>query len=127
MSHAVALRSSLILALAACTAPARSNVAAGSIAPVAPPPARLVLVTPGTVGMNANLPVRLDSIMAAAIADRATPGASITIGRNGRLVVDRGWGRIDWRDDASAVTDSTLYDMASLTKVIATTTAAMLL
>lgn len=127
MSHAVALRSSLILALAACAPPARTSVASGSIAPIAPPPATLVLVTPGAVGMNANLPLRLDSIMTAAISDRATPGASITIGRNGRLVVDRGWGRIDWRDDASAVSDSTLYDMASLTKVIATTTAAMLL
>ncbi len=77
--------------------------------------------------MSAALPTTLDSIMRAAIADRATPGGAVTIGRHGRLVVDRGWGQVDWATSAGAVTDSTLYDMASLTKVIATTTAAMLL
>ncbi|MEJ7813002.1 MAG: serine hydrolase domain-containing protein, partial [Gemmatimonadaceae bacterium] len=38
-----------------------------------------------------------------------------------------GWGRQDWAPGALPVTDSTIYDMASLTKVVATTTAAMLL
>src|SRR5690606_34835916 len=37
------------------------------------------------------------------------------------------YGRIDGAADAPAVTDSTLYDLASLTKVIGTTTAAMIL
>ena len=128
MSRAVALRSSLILALAACAAP-RTTVSGGSVVvpAVAAAPATLALASPSSVGMSSALPARLDSILVAAIADRATPGAAVAIGRNGRLVVDRGWGWIDWRGDATAVSDSTLYDMASLTKVIATTTAAMLL
>jgi CubicO group peptidase (beta-lactamase class C family) len=38
-----------------------------------------------------------------------------------------GYGRLDPDDNAAAVTDSTLWDLASLTKVVATTTAAMIL
>jgi CubicO group peptidase (beta-lactamase class C family) len=77
--------------------------------------------------MRDALPRRLDSLITAAIADRASPGAAVAVGRYGRLVVARGWGRVDWAAGAAAVSDSTVYDMASLTKVVATTTAAMLL
>ncbi|MGQ0647010.1 MAG: serine hydrolase domain-containing protein [Gemmatimonadaceae bacterium] len=77
--------------------------------------------------MTSALLPRLDSIMSAAIADRATPGAAVAVGRRGKLVVSRGFGRIDWAPGAAMVSDSTLYDMASLTKVVAATTAAMLL
>ena len=77
--------------------------------------------------MSERLGPELDAIMAAAIADRATPGGAIAVGRNGRVAVSRGYGRTDWAAGAAAVTDSTLYDLASLTKVVATTTAAMML
>ena len=52
---------------------------------------------------------------------------SIAVGRYGRLVHLRGYGTVDWPPESDVVTDSTLYDLASLTKVIATTTAAMIL
>jgi CubicO group peptidase (beta-lactamase class C family) len=39
----------------------------------------------------------------------------------------RAYGRIDWDPKSAEVTDSTLYDLASLTKVVGTTTAAMML
>ena len=77
--------------------------------------------------MSPALPARLDSIITSAIADHASPGAAIAVGRYGRIVLQRGWGRQDWAPGAPAVSDSTMYDMASLTKVVATTTAAMLL
>jgi CubicO group peptidase (beta-lactamase class C family) len=77
--------------------------------------------------MSAGVIAELDGVLAAAIADRATPGAAIAVGRNGRVVVSRGYGRTDWAAGAPAATDSTLYDLASLTKVVATTTAAMML
>ena len=77
--------------------------------------------------MSGALEHQLDSIVTAAIADRASPGVAIAVARYGRLVVDRAWGRQDWAPNAPAASDSTLYDMASLTKVVATTTAAMLL
>jgi CubicO group peptidase (beta-lactamase class C family) len=86
-----------------------------------------VPASPVAVGMDASLPARIDSIVLAAIADGAAPGAAVAIGRWGRIVHMRGYGRTDWADTAPAVDASTVYDMASLTKVVATTTAAMLL
>ena len=78
--------------------------------------------------LDYSLPARLDSIVTAAIADHASPGAAIAVGRNGRLAYLRGYGSMDWNAGASADVDAgTLYDVASLTKVIATTTVAMML
>ena len=44
-------------------------------------------------GISRSLPAQLDSIMAAAIADAATPGAAIAIGHHGRVVYTNGWGQ----------------------------------
>ncbi|MBX6364861.1 MAG: beta-lactamase family protein [Gemmatimonadetes bacterium] len=70
---------------------------------------------------------RIDSIIEAAIRAGATPGAALAIGRRGAPPVVRTYGRIDWDPQSAMVTDSTLYDLASLTKVVGTTTAAMML
>lgn len=78
-------------------------------------------------GLNPRLASTLDSLVIAGIADGAAPGASLAVGRHGQVVHMRGYGRIDTPLGAAAVTDSTRYDMASLTKVVATTTAAMIL
>ncbi len=71
--------------------------------------------------------LRLDSVVQNAIGAGATPGAAVAIGHSAGDVVIRTYGRTDWSKTASAVTDSTLYDLASLTKVMAATPAAMLL
>jgi CubicO group peptidase (beta-lactamase class C family) len=76
-------------------------------------------------GLDPALPARLDSLIQDAIADGAAPGAAVAVGRNGRLAHMRGYGRTDWKPDAPLVDAGTLYDLASLTKVIATTTLAM--
>jgi CubicO group peptidase (beta-lactamase class C family) len=77
--------------------------------------------------MDSTLPARLDSIARIAIAEGAAPGASIAVGRYGRLVHLRGYGTLDYSQGSPAVDPSTIYDLASLTKVVATTTAAMIL
>jgi CubicO group peptidase (beta-lactamase class C family) len=82
---------------------------------------------PVSVGMAHDLSARLDSIASVAMAEGAAPGVAIAVGRWGRLVHLRSYGRIDVAPDAPAVTDSTMFDMASLTKVVATTTASMIL
>lgn len=69
----------------------------------------------------------LDSIMAAGLSEHAAPGATLAVGRYGRLVHLKAYGRLDTAIASSPVDVNTIYDMASLTKVIATTTAAMLL
>jgi CubicO group peptidase (beta-lactamase class C family) len=100
---------------------------------MAPEPVRLptastlVGAPPQEVGMAPTLPARLDSLAEAALGDRVAPAVAIAVGRHGRLVHSRGYGRVDWPESAPGVTDSTLFDLASLTKVVATTTAAMIL
>lgn len=75
----------------------------------------------------AGLEEQLDSIITAAIADSTAPGVAIAVGRHGHVAILKGYGRTDWAESAPAVTAETIYDLASLTKVIASTTAAMLL
>ena len=78
-------------------------------------------------GIDDRLPAMLDSIMTVGIAERAAPGGSVAIGRYGQQVLARGYGRTDWAPGAPLVDDRTIYDLASLTKVVVTTTAAMIL
>lgn len=121
-------RLALLLASTATTAAAQ-GIPVRKELPNAPIPAGVTLTRarPMAVGMSNALVPRLDSLMNAAIADHATPGATVAIARRGRLVVLRGYGHSDWAPNAPRATDSTMYDMASLTKVVATTTAAMIL
>ena len=87
----------------------------------------LTRAKPSAVGMSRKLVPRLDSVIRAAIADHATPGATIAVVRRGKLLLLKGYGHTDWARGAPRANDSTMYDMASLTKVVATTTAAMIL
>lgn len=69
----------------------------------------------------------VDRLMKDAIARGVAPGAAVVIGHRGRIVLAKGWGRIDRVRGAAAVSDETLWDLASVTKVAATTVGAMLL
>lgn len=76
-------------------------------------------------GFSSAALARLDWAIEAAIRDHATPGAALVIGRHGKIIRLRGYGRLTYAADAPAITDSTLFDLASLTKVVGTTTAVM--
>jgi CubicO group peptidase (beta-lactamase class C family) len=83
--------------------------------------------SPAEVGMEPAVLARVDSLITSAIADRATPGAAVAIGRHGKLIKLQGYGRLDYRPGYGAVTEASIYDLASLTKVVGTTSAAMML
>jgi CubicO group peptidase (beta-lactamase class C family) len=87
----------------------------------------LVPAAAAAAGMRADIGARLDSIVEAALAEGAAPGAVLAVGRWGRLVHLRAYGHADASPGAAAMTDSTIFDLASVTKVVAATTAAMLL
>jgi CubicO group peptidase (beta-lactamase class C family) len=56
------------------------------------------------------------------------PGATVAVGRNGHLVLFKGYGRHSWDTRTPAADpEISLYDLASVTKVVATTTAIMIL
>lgn len=88
---------------------------------------KLASAAPSTVGMSDALGATLDSIIDAALLEHAAPGATLAVGRYGRLVYLKGYGRLDTAIASAPVDANTIYDIASLTKVVATTTAAMML
>ena len=66
-------------------------------------------------------------IIREAIAQRAFPGAALAVTREGALIASQGFGRFTYAAAAPEVEAGTPYDLASLTKVLATTAIAMLL
>ena len=99
--------------------------AGGSL--IADPAVSLLEVDASEVGMDPLGLAMVDNLILEAVADSASPGAAVAIGRHGKLVRLRGYGRLDWDDEAPEVTPSSIFDMASVTKVSATTSAAMIL
>ena len=84
-------------------------------------------VDPAKQGMDPDALDALDRYIVRAIADSVAPGVALAVGRRGELVRLRGYGRTDWASDSPPVTPHTLFDLASLTKVVATTSAVMAL
>ncbi len=82
---------------------------------------------PASVGMSARRLQALDYLVTEAIMAGGTPGAVVAVGRGGKLVRLRGYGRLDWDPSAEPADENSIYDLASLTKVVGTTTAAMML
>lgn len=63
-----------------------------------------------------------DSIVASGIRRGIYPGAVLVIGRKDGVLYQRGYGHLTWRATSPLPSpDSTLWDLASLTKVIGTT------
>jgi serine-type D-Ala-D-Ala carboxypeptidase len=67
------------------------------------------------------------SVLEQAIEQRAFPGAAFSVLADNEILAIDGAGRFTYDPASSPVTASTIYDLASLTKVIATTALAMLL
>ncbi len=74
---------------------------------------------------------RLDAIyrvVQRGIAAGGYPGAAVVVGRKGAVVWEHGFGRLSYSTASQHVSpDATIYDLASLTKVVGTTTAIMVL
>ncbi len=66
-------------------------------------------------------------ILRQTIADQAFPGASLAVTHDGSLIASQGFGRFTYDDDAPPVQPDTVFDLASVTKAVATTAVAMLL
>jgi len=83
---------------------------------------------PSAVGMSAARLANIDRVIERGIRAGGYPGAAVVVGRKGAAVWEKGFGRLGWTGDAgSVVPERTIYDLASLTKVVGTTTAVMIL
>lgn len=80
---------------------------------------------PRGAGMDPDALEEIDRFILDALADSAASGAALAVVRHGRLVRLRGYGKLDWDPAAPPVTPSSIFDLASLTKVVGTTTAAV--
>ncbi|MEM7414391.1 MAG: glycoside hydrolase family 3 N-terminal domain-containing protein [Gemmatimonadota bacterium] len=84
------------------------------------------VATPESMGMSSDGLMVVDSLIRAGIADSAASGAAIAIGRRGRLVMLQGYGELQY-GTRRPVTPTSIFDLASVSKVVGTTTAAMML
>ena len=67
----------------------------------------------------------IDAMIQAAVAKGNTPGAVVIVGHNGKVVYRKAFGSRSLEPTREAMTPDTIFDLASLTKCIATTTAVM--
>ena len=67
------------------------------------------------------------SILRRGVADHVFPGAQYAVWHRANIILSDAVGGLTYGADASAATTSTIYDIASLTKVVAATAMAMIL
>ena len=80
---------------------------------------RLGFAAPENVGMDANKLAKIDSIANYAINKKITPGMQILVARKGKVIYQKSFGHHTY-DRTTAVKNDDLYDVASLTKILAT-------
>jgi len=80
---------------------------------------RLTYSFPEDAGMDSRILQRIDTIAKEAIRIGATPGCQVLVARHGKVVYQKDFGYFMY-DRKTPVTDATLYDLASVTKVTAT-------
>jgi uncharacterized protein YbbC (DUF1343 family)/CubicO group peptidase (beta-lactamase class C family) len=91
----------------------------------APPPRRAVLPPPPSVDAQ-----RLDAIepiVLEAIQEKKLPGAVVLVGHHDRIIYQKAFGNRALVPAVEPMTLDTIFDLASLTKVVATTTSLMML
>ena len=82
---------------------------------------------PESVGMSRERLARIDQAVATEIGRKQLPGAVVVVGRQGRIVWRQAYGNRALEPAPEAITIDTIYDLASLTKVVATATSIMIL
>ncbi len=86
--------------------------------------ATLPLADPASLGFNVDELNNMDSIAYDAIKRQATPGCVVLIAKDGKIAYQKAFGNYTF-DDNEPVSLTSIYDMASVTKICATTLAIM--
>ncbi len=82
---------------------------------------------PETVGVSSERLQRMDAVIEQAIARHETPGAVALVARKGRVVWRKAYGSRALVPTQERMTTDTIFDVASLTKIVATATSVMIL
>jgi len=75
--------------------------------------------------MDAGRLAEIDQVVAGGIAERKMPGCVVAIGRGGRLVWLKAYGHRQIKPEKVPMTTDTVFDLASVTKPVATATSVM--
>jgi len=89
--------------------------------------AQLPHAKPESVSVSASHLAAMDSVITDEISKGRLPGAVVTVGRKGRLVWQKVYGSRAVEPSREPMTTDTIFDAASLTKVVATATSIMIL
>jgi beta-N-acetylhexosaminidase len=87
-------------------------------------PALMPKATPEETGLDSKKLSVIDSIANAGIAGGAYPGCVVLVAKDGKVVYDKAFGKYNY-DSPEPVMLNSIYDMASVTKICATTLAVM--
>jgi uncharacterized protein YbbC (DUF1343 family)/CubicO group peptidase (beta-lactamase class C family) len=87
----------------------------------------LPVAAPQAVGMNAAKLNQIDALVEADIAAKKLPGAVVLVGHKGKIVFRKAYGNRSLGPTVEKMTIDTIFDVASLTKPIATATSIMIL
>ncbi len=85
-----------------------------------------IILSSGCYGQNNYDFSEVKKVINNAVKDSAFPGAVVLISKDGNIKYQKAFGHYTYDEDSREVTLNTIYDLASLTKVIATTTATMI-
>ena len=97
-----------------------------SVAALASPPP-LETVAPESVGLSAARLSRIDEVIDRSIAKKEIPGAVVLVGRHGKVAFRKAYGHRALAPVVESMTVDTAFDLASLTKPVATASAVMTL
>jgi uncharacterized protein YbbC (DUF1343 family) len=89
--------------------------------------AQLPAAVPSAVGMSQTQLAHIDEAIAAEIVKKQLPGAVVLVGREGKVVWRHAYGNRTVEPQTEPMTPDTIFDLASLTKVVATATSIMIL
>jgi beta-glucosidase-like glycosyl hydrolase/CubicO group peptidase (beta-lactamase class C family) len=81
-------------------------------------------VVPDSVGLDPDILHRIDSIANDAVEKKAAPGCVVLVAKDGQVAFHRSYGYANY-DSIQPVNNGMIYDLASVTKISATTVAIM--
>lgn len=88
---------------------------------------QLPIATPARVGMSAERLARMDHVIETSIEKKELPGAVVLVARHGRIAWRKAYGARAVEPQREIMTADTIFDLASLTKIVATATSIMIL
>jgi beta-glucosidase-like glycosyl hydrolase/CubicO group peptidase (beta-lactamase class C family) len=88
---------------------------------------KLRTAAPESVGFRPGSMAEVERVVEQFVERKAFPGGVLAVGKDGALVDLKAFGRLSYEASATPVSVDTIYDLASLTKVVVTTTMAMIL